>query len=148
MTCLAVMRKSKASALIATALAVVFLIAPAAVRADIVDLLTFQSGVDAAQAVDPTLAAPSNDVGHDFAVGGFRGTGDNQVGFSAHSDHLTCVTTHDCSFLIACEIAREGRPSIPKITSPSTSSGLAGVGRASSDKRSPSANDETAQSKA
>ena len=52
------------------------------------DLPTFQSGVDAAQAVDPTLAAPPNDGGHDFAVGGFRGTGDNQVGFSAHSDHL------------------------------------------------------------
>ena len=81
-------RKSKALAFIATTLAVVFLVAPAAVRADIVDLLTFQSGVDAAQAVDPTLAAPPNDGGHDFAVGGFRGIGDNQVGFSAHSDHL------------------------------------------------------------
>jgi hypothetical protein len=63
-------RKSKALAFIATTLAVVFLVAPAALRADIVDLLTFQSGVDAAQAVDPTLAAPSNDGGHDFAVGG------------------------------------------------------------------------------
>jgi hypothetical protein len=56
--------------------------------ASIVDLLTFQSGVDAAQAVDPTLTAPPNDGGHDFAVGGFQGTGDNNVGFSAHSDHL------------------------------------------------------------
>jgi hypothetical protein len=67
------------------------------VRADIVDLLTFHSGVDAAQAVDPTLAAPSNDGGHDFAVGGghhlgFVGGPCNgsdplctMEGFSAHS---------------------------------------------------------------
>jgi hypothetical protein len=75
-------------AIAATVLGVVFLASGTASAGTIVDLLTFQSGVDAAQAVDPTLAAPPNDGGHDFAVGGFQGTGDNNVGFSAHSDHL------------------------------------------------------------
>jgi hypothetical protein len=77
----------KLVAIAATVLGVVFL-ASGTAGAGIVDLLTFQSGVDAAQAVDPTLAAPPNDGQHDFAVGGFQGTADNNVGFSAHSDHL------------------------------------------------------------
>jgi hypothetical protein len=76
-------------ALAVAVLGAVFLVASGTASAvSIVDLLTFQSGVDAAQAVDPTLAAPPNDGAHDFAVGGFEGTGNNQVGFSAHSDPL------------------------------------------------------------
>jgi hypothetical protein len=59
------------------------LVAP--VRADIVDLLTFQSAVNAAQAVDPTLAAPTNDGNHDFTVGGFDEQFGGHVGFSAQS---------------------------------------------------------------
>lgn len=77
----------KLLAIAAATLVAVFVVAPATVGATIVDLLTFQSAVDAAQAVDPTLAAPPNDGKHDFAVGGFRGVGGiNNVGFSAHSD--------------------------------------------------------------
>jgi hypothetical protein len=78
-------------------LAVVLLIAAAIARAGILDLVTFSSGVDAAQAVDPTLDPPPNDGGHDFAVGGghhlgFVGGPCNDSdplctneGFSAHS---------------------------------------------------------------
>jgi hypothetical protein len=69
------------------ALTVFFAVAPSGAIAEIVDQLTFQSAVDAAQAVDPTLDPPPNDGKHDFAVGGFRGVGGvNNVGFSAHSD--------------------------------------------------------------
>jgi hypothetical protein len=69
-------------------LAVVFLVAPGTVSATIVDLLTFQSAVDSAQAVDPTLAAPTNDGAHDFAVGGFQRASGAHTGFSAHSGPL------------------------------------------------------------
>jgi hypothetical protein len=55
---------------IGTTMLTVFLIAPGLARASIVDLATLLSGVDAAQAVDPTLNAPPNDGAHDFAVGG------------------------------------------------------------------------------
>lgn len=80
----------------AVILAAVLLAAPV-VRGSVLDLLTFQSGVNAAQAVDPTLNSPPNDGAHDFAVGGGQhganGVPDcsNSVsncvdeGFSAHS---------------------------------------------------------------
>jgi hypothetical protein len=51
-------------------LVAIFLIAPGIARSGILDLLTFASGVDAAQAVDPTLDPPPNDGAHDVAVGG------------------------------------------------------------------------------
>src|SRR5687767_9391300 len=78
-------------------LAVVFLVATGIARASILDLGTFLSGVDAAQAVDPTLDPPPNNGAHDFAVGGghhlgFVGGPCNDSdplcvneGFSAHS---------------------------------------------------------------
>jgi hypothetical protein len=69
----------------AVALAAVFVAAPV-VRAGIVDLLTFQSAADAAQAVDPTLNPPPNDGKHDFVVGGFRDYLGENIGLSAHSD--------------------------------------------------------------
>src|SRR5947209_4268941 len=53
-------------------LAGVLLAAPLA-HASIVNPLTFNAAVNAAQAVDPTLAPPANDGKHDFAVGGFEG---------------------------------------------------------------------------
>jgi hypothetical protein len=56
--------------------------------AGIVDLLDFSAAVEAAQAVDPTIASPQNDGEHDFTVGGFERTGANinsHVGFSAQS---------------------------------------------------------------
>jgi hypothetical protein len=72
----------------AAALTAVLLVAPA-VRATVVDLVTFQAAVDAAHAVDPTLTAPSNDGNHDFAVGGFERsstpTNGGHTGFSAQS---------------------------------------------------------------
>src|SRR6266852_6292170 len=69
-------------------LTVVFLVAPGTVSATIVDLLTFQSAVDSAQAVDPTLASPANDGAHDFAVGGFERRNGFHTGFSAQSGPL------------------------------------------------------------
>jgi hypothetical protein len=78
-------------------LAVVFLGAPGIASDGIVDLFTFVSGVDAAQAVDPTLDPPPNNGAHDFAVGGGHHLGfvggpcnDSEpncgnTGFSAHS---------------------------------------------------------------
>jgi hypothetical protein len=78
----------KLLAIAAAMLAVVFLVAPGTVSATIVDLLTFQSAVDSAQAVDPTLAAPANDGGHDFAVGGFERASGAHTGFSAQSGPL------------------------------------------------------------
>jgi hypothetical protein len=74
----------KVLALATVALTAVLVVAPS-VRADIVDLLTFQAAVDAAQAVDPTLDPPPNDGQHDFAVGGFEDVFGEQVGLSAHS---------------------------------------------------------------
>jgi hypothetical protein len=87
----------KFSAIGAAMLAAAFLVAPGIARASILDLVTFMSGVDAAQAVDPTLDPPPNDGAHDFAVGGghhlgFVGGPCNASdplctieGFSAHS---------------------------------------------------------------
>ena len=81
----------KLAALVSASLVAIFLALPATVRADIVDLLTFQSALDAAQAVDPTLKAPSNDGEHDFAVGGFERAqfpptfSGGHTGFSAQS---------------------------------------------------------------
>ncbi len=61
------------------------LLAAPVVRAGIVDLLTFEAAVDAAQAVDPTLQQPANDGKHDFAVGGFERPVGSHAGFSAQS---------------------------------------------------------------
>ena len=72
------------SAAIVTA---VLIVAPA-VRAEIVDLLTFQQAVNAAQSVDATLAAPANDGAHDFVVGGFTDFIGERVGLSAQSGRL------------------------------------------------------------
>jgi hypothetical protein len=76
-------------AVAAASLTAGFLVAPGTITAGIVDLLTFQAAVDAAQAVDPTLAAPANDGNHDFAVGGFERsntpTNGGHTGFSAQS---------------------------------------------------------------
>ena len=70
-------------------LAVAFLVTPGVAGADIADLFSFQSAVDSAQAVDPSIAAPPNDGGHDFAVGGGRTASDDLgFGFSAHSGPL------------------------------------------------------------
>src|SRR5438105_12033420 len=65
-------------------LVAVFVAAPVA-RASIVNPLTFNAAMQAAQAVDPTLAPPANDGKHDFAVGGFEGVLMEHVGFSAQS---------------------------------------------------------------
>src|SRR5205085_1108030 len=69
-----------AAALLATAL-------PAVASADY-SLLDFESATDALQAVDPTIDPPPNDRSNDFAVGGFQGERNNNVGFSAHSGPL------------------------------------------------------------
>jgi hypothetical protein len=83
---------NKMNKLVASAvamLAVAFLVTPGVAGADIVDLFSFQSAVDAAQAIDPSIAAPPNDGGHDFAVGGGRTASDDLgFGFSAHSGPL------------------------------------------------------------
>ena len=50
-----------------------------------VDPAVLQSAVDAAQAVDPTLAAPANDGQHDFAVGGFQTADTTTWGVSGQS---------------------------------------------------------------
>jgi hypothetical protein len=73
--------------ILAASATAVLLVTPA-VRAEIVDLLTFQQAVDTAQAVDPTLSAPSNDGGHDFVVGGFTNAAGERIGLSAQSDPL------------------------------------------------------------
>jgi hypothetical protein len=51
-------------------------------------LFDFQSATDALIAIDPTIDAPPNDRNRNFAVGGFQGQDNNNVGFSAHSDPL------------------------------------------------------------
>jgi hypothetical protein len=78
----------KLLAIAAVILAFAFVLAAGTTNAGIVDLLDFQAAVDAALAADPTLDSPPNDGGHDFVVGGFQGTGDNNIGFSAHSGPL------------------------------------------------------------
>jgi hypothetical protein len=80
-------RMKKLLAISAAGVTAVLLFAPA-VRAEIVDLLTFQQAVDAAQSVDSTLSAPSNDGKHDFIVGGFIDVSQERVGLSAQSDPL------------------------------------------------------------
>src|SRR5919201_434471 len=77
----------KLLAIAAASLTAVVFAVPVA-RAGIVDLLTFQSAVDAAQAVDPTLDPPPNDGAHDFAVGGFERANGAHTGFSAQSGPL------------------------------------------------------------
>jgi hypothetical protein len=74
----------KPLALATATLAGVFLAAPVA-RASIVNALTFDAAVEAAQLVDPTITPPANDGKHDFAVGGFTGLGTEHIGFSAQS---------------------------------------------------------------
>ena len=77
----------KLLAISAASVTAVLVVAPA-VRAEIVDLLTFQQAVDAAQAVDATLDAPANDGAHDFVVGGFTDFIGERVGLSAQSGRL------------------------------------------------------------
>jgi hypothetical protein len=77
----------KLLAISAASVTAILLLAPA-VRAEIVDLLTFQQAVDAAHSVDATLAAPTNDGAHDFVVGGFKDASQELVGLSAQSGPL------------------------------------------------------------
>jgi hypothetical protein len=51
-------------------------------------LVDYQSAADALLAVDSTLDPPPNDPNRDFAVGGFQGQDNNNVGFSGHGDAL------------------------------------------------------------
>lgn len=51
-------------------------------------LLDYQSATAALQAVDPSIDPPPNDPSKDFAVGGYQGIENNNVGFSAHSGPL------------------------------------------------------------
>jgi hypothetical protein len=74
----------KQLALATATLVAVFVAAPVA-RASIVNPLTFNAAVNAAQAFDPTVAPPANDGKHDFAVGGFEGAFMEHLGFSAQS---------------------------------------------------------------
>ncbi len=62
----------------------VFVFSGSASASGTLDLLDYQSTVDAMLAVDPTLDPPPNDGKHDFVVGGFQ-TGDLNWGVSAHS---------------------------------------------------------------
>jgi hypothetical protein len=74
--------------LLVFAAALVAIALPAGVGATVYSLLDFQSATDALQAVDPTIDPPPNDPSIDFAVGGFKGADNNNVGFSAHSGPL------------------------------------------------------------
>lgn len=69
------------------AVAVLAIAVPGSARATY-SLLDLQQATDALQAVDPTIDPPPNDSSKDFAVGGFHGTDNNNVGFSAHSGPL------------------------------------------------------------
>jgi hypothetical protein len=51
-------------------------------------LLDYQSATDALLAIDRTIDPPPNDPNTNFAVAGFHGTDNNNVGFSAHSGLL------------------------------------------------------------
>ena len=77
----------KLLAISAAAMMAILVVAPA-VRAEIVDLFTFQEAVDAAQAVDATLDPPPNNGAHDFVVGGFTNVVGERIGLSAHSSRL------------------------------------------------------------
>jgi hypothetical protein len=70
--------------LVVLAAALAALAAPATTVAAY-SLLDFQSAADSLAAVDPTIDPPPNDPSLNFAVGGFKGADDNNVGFSAHS---------------------------------------------------------------
>jgi hypothetical protein len=62
---------------------------PAGAAGTVYSLLDYQSAVDALTAVDPTIEAPPNDPGRDFAVGGLQGPEENNnIGFSAQSRPL------------------------------------------------------------
>jgi hypothetical protein len=75
------------NALVVLAAGIVAIALPASASAGYA-LLDFQSAVDALNAVDPTIDPPPNDPSNDFAVGGFQGPDNNNVGFSAHSGSL------------------------------------------------------------
>jgi hypothetical protein len=72
--------------LVAFAVSAGVLVLPSSANAQ-VELLEFQSAVDAMQAVDPTLDPPPNDGRHDFVVGGFQ-FADLNWAVSAHSGPL------------------------------------------------------------
>jgi hypothetical protein len=74
--------------LLAFAAALVAIALPAGAGADVYSLLDYQSATDALQAVDPTIDPPPNDPNRNFVVGGFHGTDNNNVGFSANSDAI------------------------------------------------------------
>jgi hypothetical protein len=67
--------------------AVVAIAVPAAARAGY-SLFDYQSALNSLQLMDPTIDPPPNNPNTDFAVGGFQGQDDNNVGFSAHSGSL------------------------------------------------------------
>lgn len=74
-------------ALAVFAVVLLAVVVPAGARATFT-LLDFQQAVDALYALDSTIDPPPNDPNKDFAVGGFHGTDNNNVGFSAHSGPL------------------------------------------------------------
>jgi hypothetical protein len=74
--------------LLVFAAALVAIALPAGGGASVYSLLDYQSATDALLAFDPTIDPPPNDPSRDFAVGGFQGTVNNNVGFSGHSDQL------------------------------------------------------------
>jgi len=74
--------------LLAAAAALAAIALPAGAGADVYSLLDYQSATDALQAVDPTIDPPPNNPNRNFVVGGFHGTDNNNVGFSANSDAI------------------------------------------------------------
>jgi hypothetical protein len=74
-------------ALLVLAICVGALAIPAGASA-LYSLFDYQSATDALLAVDPTIQPPPNDPSRNFAVGGFQGEENNNVGFSAHSGQL------------------------------------------------------------
>jgi len=74
--------------LLAAAAALAAIALPAGAGADVYSLLDYQSATDALQAVDPTIDPPPNNPNRNFVVGGFHGTDNNSVGFSANSDAI------------------------------------------------------------
>jgi hypothetical protein len=61
---------------------------PVGTAATVYSLLDYQSAVDSLLAIDSTIDPPPNDPAKDFAVGGFQGPDNNNVGFSGHSSPL------------------------------------------------------------
>ena len=74
--------------LLAFAAVLVAIALPAGAGADVYSLLDYQSATDALRAVDSTIDPPPNDPSRNFVVGGFHGTENNNVGFSANSDAI------------------------------------------------------------